>query len=98
MRTTRTCGVGDDRDHDDGDHAVVYFGEPIRSGYLINGHHLGHHLVNVTSLKHERWKREHPEFCRKMRITYPHRPWVVGTEKITPRGSSRCRTRGEQWP
>jgi len=26
------------------------------------------HLVNVTSLEHERWKRAHREFCRKMGI------------------------------
>jgi len=26
------------------------------------------HLANVTSLGHERWKRAHPEFCRKMGI------------------------------
>ena len=26
------------------------------------------YLVNVTSLEQERWKREHPEICRRMGI------------------------------
>jgi len=26
------------------------------------------YLVNMTSLKHEWWKRTHPEFCRTMGI------------------------------
>jgi len=26
-------------DDDDGDHAVVYFGEPVRSGYVIKRDH-----------------------------------------------------------
>jgi len=25
-------------------------------------------LANMTSLEHERWKRPHPELCRKMGI------------------------------
>ena len=52
-------------DDDEGDHAVVYFGEPIYSGYVLIKRD---HLVNVTSLEHERWKRAHPEFCRQMGI------------------------------
>ena len=52
--------------HDDeGDHAVVYFGEPIHSGYVLIPRA---HLANVTSLEHERWKRAHPELCRQMGI------------------------------
>jgi hypothetical protein len=44
--------------HDDeGDRAVVYFGEPIRSGYVLIKRD---HLVNVTSRKHERWRRTAP--------------------------------------
>ena len=50
---------------DDGDHAVVYFGEPISSGYVLIERD---HLVNVTSLEHQRWKRAHPEFCRQSGI------------------------------
>ena len=26
------------------------------------------HLANATSLEHERWKREHPEVCRRVGI------------------------------
>jgi hypothetical protein len=52
-------------DDDEGDRAVVYFGEPISSGYVLIERD---YLVNVTSLKHERWKRAHPEFCRQMGI------------------------------
>ncbi len=50
---------------DDGDHAVVYFREPISSGYVLIERD---HLVNVTSLEHQRWKRAHPEFCPKLGI------------------------------
>ena len=50
---------------DHGDHAVVDFGEPIFSGYVLIPRA---HLANVTSLEHERWKRRHPEFCRQMGI------------------------------
>jgi hypothetical protein len=52
-------------DDDEGNHAVVYFGEPIYAGYVLIERD---YLVNVTSLEHERWKREHPEFCRQMGI------------------------------
>jgi hypothetical protein len=55
-----TVGYDDD---DKGDHAVVYFGS--RSGHVLMRRD---HLVNVTSQKHERWKRAHPEFCRQMGI------------------------------
>ena len=41
-------------DDDEGDHAVVYFGEPISSGYVLIQRA---HLVNVTSLEHEWWKQ-----------------------------------------
>ena len=46
-------------DDDEGDRAVVYFGEPISSGYVLikRGH-----LANVAGVEHERWKRAHPEF------------------------------------
>ena len=53
---------------DEGDRPVVYLGEPIHSGYVLIRRD---HLANVTSLEHERWKRAHPEFCRKMGIR-PH--------------------------
>ena len=52
-------------DDDEGDRAVVYFGEPIHSGYVLIRRD---YLANVTGLEHERWKRAHPEFCRKMGI------------------------------
>jgi len=52
-------------DDDEGDHAVVYFGEPISSCYVLTQRD---HLGNVTSLERERWKRAHPEFCGKMEI------------------------------
>ena len=38
------------------DRAVVYFGEPISSSYVLIPRT---HLVNVTILEHERWKRAH---------------------------------------
>ena len=44
---------------------TVSFGEPIRSGYVLVKRD---RLTNVTSLEHERWKRAHPKFCRKMGI------------------------------
>ncbi len=43
--------------HDEADHAVVYLGEPIRSGYVLIKRA---HLVNVTSLEHERWEAGAP--------------------------------------
>jgi hypothetical protein len=52
-------------DDDEGDRAVVYFREPIHSGYVLIKRD---YLANVTSLEHERWKRAHPEFCRRMGI------------------------------
>ena len=42
---------------DDGDHAVVYLGEPIRSGYVLIQRD---HLANLTSLEHARRQRAHP--------------------------------------
>ena len=45
--------------------AVVYFAEPIHSGYLLIKRD---HLANVTSLAHERGERARAEFCRKMGI------------------------------
>ena len=51
-------------DDDAGDRAVVYFGEPIHSDYVLVTRE---HLANVTCLEHERWKRAHPEFCRRIR-------------------------------
>ena len=48
--------------HDEADHAVVYLGEPIRSGYVLIKRD---HLVNVTSLEPERWKRADSEFCQQ---------------------------------
>ena len=42
---------------DEGDRAVVYFGQPIRSGYVLVR---CDHLASVTSLGQERWKRAHP--------------------------------------
>ena len=50
---------------DDGDQAVVYFGEPIFSG--VRAHQAGD-LVNMTSLEHERREQDHPEFRRKFGI------------------------------
>jgi membrane-associated phospholipid phosphatase len=40
------------------------FDEPMSSRYVLIPRA---HLVNVTSLGQERWKRAHPEFCRKFR-------------------------------
>jgi len=51
--------------HDEGDRAVVYLGELIRSGYVLTPRA---HLAIVVGLEHERRKRAHPEFCRPMRI------------------------------
>ena len=48
-----------------GSHPPVYSGEPLRSGYVLIQRD---HLANVTSLEHERWKREHPEFRRRIGI------------------------------
>ena len=52
-------------DDDEGDPAVVY--EPIRSGYVLIRRD---HLVNVTSLEHERWTRAHPSSAGRWE---PHR-------------------------
>ena len=52
-------------DEDEGNRAVVYFGEPIHSGYVLIQRD---HLANATSLEHERWKRAQPAFRRKMGI------------------------------
>jgi len=45
-----------------GDRAVLYFGEPIHSGYVLIPRA---HLANVTNLEHEVWRRTPPEFCRQ---------------------------------
>ena len=50
-------------DDAEGGGTVVYLGAPIHSGYALIPRA---HLVNVTSLEHERWKRAHPKFCRQM--------------------------------
>ena len=52
-------------DNDKGGRAVVYFAEPIQSGYVLIKRE---QLINVTSPEHERWKRAHPKFCRQMGI------------------------------
>jgi len=39
---------------DEGNRGVIYFGEPIHSGYVLIE---GATLANVTRLEHERWKR-----------------------------------------
>jgi len=52
-------------DDDEGDHAVVYFGEPVRSGDVLIR---CDYLANVTSREHERWKRAHAEFSCKVGI------------------------------
>ena len=44
-----------------GDRAVLYFGEPIHSRYVLVRRD---HLASVTTLEHERGKRAHAEFCR----------------------------------
>ena len=41
-------------DDAEGGGTVVYLGAPIHSGYVLIPRA---HLVNVTSLEHERWKR-----------------------------------------
>jgi hypothetical protein len=46
---------------DEGDHAVVHFGEPIHSGYVLIKRD---DLVNVAGREHGGWKRAHPDFCR----------------------------------
>jgi hypothetical protein len=49
----------------EGNHAVVYFGEPIHSGYVLIRRD---HLANATSPEHERWKGAHPESFRQTGI------------------------------
>jgi hypothetical protein len=64
----RAVGATDARrcyDDDEDDRAVVHFGKPIHSGYVLIQRD---HLANVTSLEHERWKRAHAEVCRQMGI------------------------------
>ena len=39
-------------DDDEADHAVFYFAEPIRSGYVLTKRN---HLANAASLEHKRW-------------------------------------------
>ena len=52
-------------DDDHRDRAVVHFGDPIRSAYVLIQRD---HLAIVIGLERERWKRAHPEFCRRMGI------------------------------
>ena len=52
---------------DEGNRAVVYLGDPIHSGCVLIRRD---HLVNVTSLEHERWKRAHPSSAGRWE---PHR-------------------------
>jgi len=41
-------------------------GEPNHTGYMLTRLDC---LANVSSLEHERWKRAHPKFCRRMGAT-----------------------------
>ncbi len=52
-------------DDDEGSFAIVYFGKPFQSEYYLVPREK---LRNVTSLEHERFKRENPELCDVMRI------------------------------
>jgi hypothetical protein len=58
-------GARHHHDDDEGDRAVVYLGEPIHSGYVLIKRD---RLTKMTSLEHERWKRAHTEFCRRVGI------------------------------
>ena len=48
------------------DRAALCFGEPSHRGYMLTRLDC---LANVSSLEHERWKRAHPKFCRRMGAT-----------------------------
>lgn len=48
-------------DDDEGRCAVVYLGTPFQSPYILMPRSI---LRCVTSLEHERFKRDNPEFCR----------------------------------
>ena len=54
-----------DDDDDEGNKAIVYFGVPFMSPYVLISKK---HLRNVTSLDHEKFKRLLPEFCETMGI------------------------------
>ncbi len=47
------------------DRAVVYFGEPFASNYYLIDHK---YLRNVTSLDHEKFKKESPNICQQLGI------------------------------
>ncbi|MCX6125197.1 MAG: hypothetical protein NTV34_10710 [Proteobacteria bacterium] len=52
-------------DDDEGSFAIVYFGKPFESEYHLVPREK---LRNVTSLEHEKFKREYPELCDQMGI------------------------------
>ena len=52
-------------DNDEGKSAVVYLGRPFESDYIMVPHS---HIRNVTSLEHEKYKKENPEFCKLLGI------------------------------
>ena len=69
---------------DDGDHAVVSFGEPIPSGHvLIKREHLG----DVTSLEHGGWKRRIPSSAGRWEAP-PRQGWTFSSYT---RGTSHVR-------
>ncbi len=52
-------------DHDEGNDAVVYFGEPIHSGYVLTKRD---HLVKRDQPGARAVEAGAPEFCRQMGI------------------------------
>jgi hypothetical protein len=52
-------------DDDTSTKAIVYLGEPFFSDYVLIKQE---HLVNITSIKHELFKKNNKEFCEKMGV------------------------------
>lgn len=54
-----------DDDSDSGKQAIVYLGKPFQSEYVLARFSS---IKNITSLEHEKFKKENKHFCEKMGI------------------------------
>ena len=53
-------------DNDEDKDAIVYLGKPFESEFITIPHS---HIRNITSLEHERFKKENPELCKALGIS-----------------------------
>lgn len=54
-----------DDETDNGEHAIVYLGRPFQSEYVEVPFSS---IRNITSIEHEKFKREFPEQCRLLGV------------------------------